>query len=296
MKRMTLVEKAMLERLREKQVTQQLTHPEMGSMVAIQKQIEDVLTSSSISDAEKVNLLDRARVRFVKMKENLHPARTLPPAIDVVPTPPVAAPPAVLGSAPPAVDGSAPPVAVGATPVATRLDTGVGPSPQPIYDTVQLPQQYEAKFANLKAILDKNPNLITKNANNEMIVQGKVIPGSNFDHLMRNMYVRSQSYNLTGLTDLMSALRRVNVPTNFLSNKDAIAILKPTYTYKSTPSRPVKTPFHVPHKRRKQVSPASPTQVRSSQKVESGEDTFHSPQEGKGHPPGKRPRVLFLYR
>ena len=96
MKRMTLVEKAMLERLREKQVTQQLTQPEMGSMVAIQKQIEDVLTSSSISDAEKVNLLDRARVRFVKMKENLHPARTLPPAVDVVPTPPVAASPLYL--------------------------------------------------------------------------------------------------------------------------------------------------------------------------------------------------------
>ena len=128
-----------------------------------------------------------------------------------------------------------------------------------------------------------------------MIVQGKVILGSNFDDLMRNMYVRSQSHNLTGLTDLMNALRRVNVPTNFLSNKDAITILKPTY--KATPSRPLKTPVHVPHKRRKQVSPASPTQVRSSQKVESEEEeTFHSPQEGKGHPPGKRPRVLFLYR
>ena len=59
----------MLQRLREKEVTQQLTHPEMGSMVAIQKQIEDVLTSSSISDAEKVNLLDQAREPFVKMKK-----------------------------------------------------------------------------------------------------------------------------------------------------------------------------------------------------------------------------------
>ena len=149
-------------------------------------------------------------------------------------------------------------------------------------------------FENLKAILDKNPNLVMKNANNEMIVQGKVIPGSNFDDLMRNMYVRSQVHNLTGPSDLMTGLRRVNVPTNFLSNKDVITILKPTF--KSTPSRPVKTPFHVPHKRRKQVSPASPTQVRGSEKVESGEETFHSPQEGKGQPPGKRPRVLFLYR
>ena len=130
-----------------------------------------------------------------------------------------------------------------------------------------------------------------------MSVQGKVIRGSKFDEIMRNMYVRNQSHNLTRLTDLMSALRRVNVPTHFLSNKDAIAILKPTSTSKATPSRPVKTPFHVPHKRRKQVSPASPTQVRSSQLVESEEgETFHSPQEGKGRPPGKRPRVLFLYR
>ena len=85
------------------------------------------------------------------MKENLHQARTIPPAIDVVQRPTVAAPPAVLGSAPLALDGTNPQVVVGATPasVASRLDVGVGPSPQPIYDRVQLPQQYEANFANL---------------------------------------------------------------------------------------------------------------------------------------------------
>ena len=241
MKRMTLVEQAMLDRLREKKLGEQMMQPEMTSMVEIQQQIEGMLKSSKLSDEEKVNLLDRARARFDKLKDALHPAAIRPNPV-------------------PDVDDAPGPVAV---------DLGVGPPPpESIFDTIRLPQQFAQKFDRLKNFLNAKPDLVNKNALNELILDGKRIPNSNFDDLMRNMYVRKDTYNLSGHPELMSVLKREKLPKSYISNHSVVEHMG-TLT---------------PSPKRKSL------QSTSSVKVED------PVQKGKGFPPGKRPRILLLYR
>ena len=260
MKRMTLVEKAMLERLREKKVTEQLANPEMTSMIEIQHQIEGLLNNSKLSDEEKVILLDRARERFAKLMDSLRPTPLppldLPPII--TPPPPPTLPP-IPPTATPFVIPPAPPL-----PPPRGTSTGVGPAAPSMYESVQLPSQYDAKFGKLKEFLNAVPKLIGKNAYNELILEGKRIPNSNFDDLMRNLYVPRESYNLTGVNELVSTLKRLNLPHNYLSNKDLAEQLAPPSSAQPPPK----------------VSGSVEAPV----------------QKGKGYPPGKRPRILLLYR
>ena len=54
---MTLIEKAVLDRLRQKQIAQEIQQPELSAMVKIRAQIKDALSSSKLSDPEKLDIL-----------------------------------------------------------------------------------------------------------------------------------------------------------------------------------------------------------------------------------------------
>ena len=272
MKRMALVEKAMLEHLRDKKAGDKMTQPEMTSMLEIQQQIEGILMSTKLSDDEKCELLDRARARFEKLKDLIHPAHEMDAAAVPVPVvaPPAVAPPAV--AVPAVVAGGIPPPPPGGPPPAPRATAGVGPPSTSIYAGIRLPQQFHAKFDKLKDFLNKHPKLVQKNALNEMILDGNRIPNSNFDDLLRDLYVHKDSYNLTGMSDLMSALKREKLPKADISSRPAISNLNASFSSQGTmklESTPVKD-------------------IKPKGKA--------SHQSGHGVPPGKRPRVLFLYR
>ena len=257
MKRMTLVDKTMLDRLREKKVGEQMLQPEMSSMIEIQQQIEGVLKSSKLSDEEKVNLLDRARSRFDKLKDALHPG-----AVRANPPPP------------PLDDMDEPIVALGPQ----LVDRGAGPPPpDSIFDAIPLPQQFAQKFDRLKNFLNAKPNLISNNALKEVILDGKRIPNSNFHDLIRNMYVRNEAYNLTGNHELLSLLKREKLPKSYLSNHAVIENL-------GTPPPSPTAKKEVKH------APLSSSSSSSYNSADNGNQT------GKGAPPGKRPRILLLYR
>ena len=282
MKRMTLVEKATWDHLREKKAAEKMTHPELMNMIEIQQQIEGILMSTKLSDDEKVDLLDRARTRFEKIRDTLNPADDMPAAAAVPIAAPAAAPPAVappaaappLVAAPAVVAAGIPPPPPGGPPPPPRrahAAVAVGPSQAPILTGIRLPQQYHAKFDRLKDFLNAHPKIASKNALNEMILDGNRIPNSNFDDLIRNLYVPKDTYNLTGMSDFISTLKREKLPKDDISSKAAINHLNASFTSQGTmkaESTPVKDSKH------------------------KGKD---SKQSGKGVPPGKRPRVLFLY-
>ena len=49
-------------------------------------------------------------------------------------------------------------------------------------------------------------DLIGKNEQKEMRLEGKTLEGSNFDDLLRNIYVQNSKYNLTGIHYFFQAL------------------------------------------------------------------------------------------
>ena len=54
-----MVEQAVLDRLRQKQIAQESQQPELSAMVKIRTQIEDTLSNSKLTDTEKLDILER---------------------------------------------------------------------------------------------------------------------------------------------------------------------------------------------------------------------------------------------
>jgi len=69
---MTLVDKALLDRLRQKQIAQSIVQPELNNMLQIQREIEEILKKSNLSDEEKGNILIQSHARYQKFNELLN--------------------------------------------------------------------------------------------------------------------------------------------------------------------------------------------------------------------------------
>ena len=185
----------------------------------------------------------------------------------------------------------------------------VAPSTAPMFQSLKLPANRSKKFAKFLKFVDENPSLIAKNDQNEMILEGKRLAGSNFDHLIRNLKVAKAEYNLTGIFDLTHALSKAKLSPSAISNTKfkslgspskspqfhspqaksppRAASSSPTTTETVHPLPPLKVgkhgrPLHVPPR---QTGPSSKTGKGGQSK------------DGNGRiPPGKRPRMLKLYR
>ena len=254
MKKMALVEKAILDRLREKQITAAIVQPELTNMVKIQTQIEEILTSSQLSAEEKLNLLQRAEAKIEKLKDSLHPQLLKVQAEPVVP--PAAEPAGPTRAAPKTVEAGV------ATDARITEEQGVGPEPTNIFQELVMHPTYQAKYNAFQEALAQHPRLIQKNANDEILINNRRIPGSNFQHLIRQLYKPSHQHNLTGLPQLVTALKSINLDPEYISNKS----IKEAWL--GTPILSTAT---------SSTAPAPP-------------------QKGQGKPPGKCPRVLYLYR
>ena len=73
---MTLVEQAVLARLRQKQIAQEIQQPELSAMVKIRAQIDDTLSNSILTDNEKLDILERAQEKYGKLKDSIRPTKT----------------------------------------------------------------------------------------------------------------------------------------------------------------------------------------------------------------------------
>ena len=69
MKKMTLVEQAVLDSLRQKQIGQEIQQPELIAIVKIRAQIEDTLSSSNLTETEKLDNLERTQEKYGKLKD-----------------------------------------------------------------------------------------------------------------------------------------------------------------------------------------------------------------------------------
>ena len=147
----------------------------------------------------------------------------------------------------------------------------VTPSMAPIFQSFKLPAIRRKKFANFLKFVDENPNLIA-NDQNEMILEGKRLAVSNFEHLIRNFYVAEADYNLTGISHLPHAHSKAKRSPSAISNTKFKSLLSPAKSpqfhspMRSAPSSPTSTetinPL-VPAKRLKHGRPqaAPPHQI-----------------------------------
>ena len=154
MKKMTLVEQALLERMRQKQISEAIQYPQLSSMVNLTAHIEDLLKASDLTDVQKLHMLQQAQERYTKLKDNMQQA---------------ARPEIVIAGPAPDIGAQVAPAAPVQAPAASVAGPVVDLS------SVPLPPQYANKFAKFKEFVGSRPGLLEKNEKDEVVLEGKTI-------------------------------------------------------------------------------------------------------------------------
>ena len=113
------------------------------------------------------------------------------------------------------------------------------PTKKPVTDNVEPVKNVEQpvkiaqpqKVDKLINIIGNNPQIIRRNNANELEVNGHALPGSNFDELYAAILSPKGSEHMAGMTDLLGALRQLNV-----ESKDIVST-RIKAAYESAPSR-----------------------------------------------------------
>ncbi len=131
------------------------------------------------------------------------------------------------------------------------------PTPPPIVNDINLPQQYNKKYSLLKSLIDLHPNIIRSSPNGEIIINNHILVDSSYNDLIRESYIHSFVHNIIGQNQFLQALHVIHADPSLLSNTLVISKYK-----KLIPKR---------------MSNSNSTQFAAG-------------------PPGKRARTIIIYR
>ena len=164
-------------------------------MVKLQDQIVSALMDKILDAQQKLDLISSMQQRFTKLKEETN---TL------------------------SGDSAVKNVTVPDSPRVETVkpnSTKVEPTTESVTD-IGKPLKYEeqpVKIAQpqnvnkLINIIGNNPQIVCRNNANELEVNGHTVPGSNFDELYAAILSPKISEQITGMTELLDALRQLNV-------------------------------------------------------------------------------------
>ena len=262
-KTMTLVEEGELERLRQRQIREY--NPTLRSLGQTQEQIEKLLGSTDLEDEGKFKILNQLQEKFGylynKFKNSSAGAKIMATPGDSV----------AVAAADPNQDNQAGD-ADGADGAQDSMEADPGAmGDQAPFPPVTLPAIYSKKFELFKKFLADHPNDFTSNSKKELVIDGAPLPNSYAPDLFRSLYLRSTKANLLGHANLITKLHQLNADPDMFSNKKVLNFL--SYLGKKPPAH-------------------------SSSKAQKGTVFSSKPQKGSGFsfPPGKRPRILHVYR
>ena len=83
----------------------------------------------------------------------------------------------------------------------------------------------EPKYQKITSKLSLYPHLINRNEQNEIVLEGVPIAGSNFSDLVGSLYRRKAQMNLKGETDFIRALRNLNISPDEISTHESKTLL-----------------------------------------------------------------------
>ena len=136
----------------------------------------------------------------------------------------------------------------------------------------------ESKYKQFTTKLSRYPHLINRNEQNEILLNGVPIAGSNFSDLINSLYRRNTKLNLKGEQAYINHLGRMGISTDHISTKESKALFSKD-EFVEAPTSPMRVATGG-IKKLKSVHFKSP--ISSNNKL--------------GPPPGKRPRILPVYK
>lgn len=223
-KKMILVEPSVAERLsesgqREKQIRNY--DPTLRNLAMLESEIDSLLKDKSMPDDAKLRIIQTSQHRFEQLASRYsgnvakHEENEVDPAAGAThATPPAAA--AVAPAAAAAVDDNEEEV----------VDEAHGHEVEDRRRILTaIPLRYRNKANFVLDLIDKSPN-VRVDDRLRLVLDGKTIVGSNIIDLMNSLYTPRKKFIAIGSQDFLEALRGLNIPASFVSNR-----------YLSNPSR-----------------------------------------------------------
>lgn len=282
-----LVEQGELERLRQRQFKDY--SPEIRSMVKLQEQMMQTLMRKDLDPQQKLHLLSGPQQRFeqLKLETNTLSGQTANKDADV----PEAA--VVTDQVTPQdkdTDGSTTPKQPTTDKTTTDADEFIDPALRGVS------KNKKRRALRLLEKFTANPDIITRNDDNELVVNGKAIPGSDFNQLHRSLFHEASSPALTGMKEMMNAMRQIGVSSDEYNAKlikseyDSSAFKVGKDQELALGKRPQRTQVKSePAVKKEATVKMEPTAAPSTSSKKKPK------QKGKGLPPGVRPHILYVY-
>jgi hypothetical protein len=201
-KKSVLVEAAEYDRLKQRNLREY--QPDMSRLGRLQDQIHTILLNSHLSDQQKLALVAGPESQFNKLKSELG---------------------VLSGSASSARD-----VSMGDEDK-SKSSTSINeqeadplPSEKALvpltWKDLQIPWPTVRKAKRLIEQLAQQPKIIRANEDGELVIQGKVVPGSNYKSLLSSLFSSKKgALKLTGINDLFSAMRLANISPDEISSR-----------------------------------------------------------------------------
>ena len=312
---MTLIDKEELLRLRQKQIRDY--NPNLRALAEIKVALDDALSNAKLQPHDKnilVNLLNHRLTTLYKGAKydgliagaavaprelfTAAPIAALPtPMAPTVPIPmpaeAVAAEPEVqlLPDVPVEPQAIQPPVEVATQhePVDAERKSmqTAGPIEMPSMKELNITKTYTNKFDELSKEIRKHPHKINVASTGEIVLNGKIIPNTSFNNLLRGLFIRNKDSNIHGEEAFVKVLNEINISPGLISHRVPKGIL---------------TSLRNPEIKGPESSEEFSSFVDDAPGQEEEQEGEGKRSKSKKHslkihpPPGKRPRILWLYR
>ena len=245
------------QRLRQKQV--QSYSPELRILTRLDDDMKEILSDTNVPVDVKLNIFNQLQQRIKDVQAMTRPVG------DVTKVVPLAAIP---------------------TPVVE--DATAKPKPVPKLEPVDMSPltgvatRSKKNATELLTIIQQQPSVITKNENDELVLNGNVIKGSNFNLMFKSLYSPSVSDSSSKPdsthAQFLKALNKIDVPLTLISNPNTRSKLFDLRNY----------------------SPGATTSISlestSNPTVAPRKRPGKQEQGGNGLTPGKVPTILRVYR
>ena len=245
-----------LDLLKEKRIRDY--NQEVTALSRIEKEIDELLADVSIPNDEKLKTFTMLNNKFDILKPK---ASALPLIKDNVSVPTLAT-----------IDG-------------VIEQNGAQIIDDNFYEKCNLPKQYRNKITEFLTTLKHNPNIIAASPNGELIINGNIIADSSFIESIREFYIHSQAHNTIGQTQLLHALSNINISPSLISNRDV-----------RTKYNKIKFPQFGQGMQTKLKSNTPPNSHSSIGLIHYNKLTHPNSHLEIDPPPGKRPKVIFIYK
>ena len=284
---MALLEAAELARIRQRQIKEY--DPNLGAMARAQEQIEDIIFNGKLSDEEKMALINLAHQRIETLTRTTGPISKVA-TVRSVPLTPDAQPTEALPKTPqpktPERESTLPLPSNTSTPDTTVASSSKGKDDGA--DSTQLKDYHTLKYM----INQKDPKVIRTNKSGELILNNRRVTGSKTEDILKALVTGKDLDSTRGVSEMVNCIQSMTPSKRMFHSPTLLSRLFPL---SPSPKHDIKIPptsMSLHH----QISPtSSPTHSLS---VTQAPKRSRQSQKGKGlvHPPGKRPRILWLYR